>query len=185
VLFEATHGQGPHADSSCCLRSGAVKLLRMAGHKELLQEFQEFSLSAANAERLMQHICDRLHETKSRYNWIGFYLLDKNDPTVLVVAPYTGSFTPNVRVPVDRGLCGAAASTGMTVVADDVSKDPRYLVGTDMVKSEMTVPMFAGKKLVGVLDAESYFLATFNTLEKDLVEACAAIVGRYFEKNPF
>jgi len=156
----------------------------MSGHKELLQEFQEFSLSATNAEKLMQQVCDRLHQTKPRYNWVGFYLIDKSDPTFLVVAPYTGSFAPNIRFSVDKGLCGAAASTGATVIVDDVSKDPRYFAGTDLVKSEMVVPLFAGRKLAGVLDVESYFLATFNTLERDLVEACAAIVGRYFEKNP-
>lgn len=159
-------------------------MLPMPGHKELLQEFQEFALSTPTAGGLMEHICNRLHETKPRYNWVGFYLVDKTNPAFLVVGPYTGSFAPNVRIPVDKGLCGAAASTGMTVVVDDVSKDPRYFAGTDMVKSEMVVPMFAGKKLVGELDVESYFLATFNTLERDLVEACATIVGKYFERHP-
>jgi len=156
----------------------------MPGHKELLQEFHQLALSAPNAERLMQTMCDRLHEGVSRYNWVGFYLVDKNDPRVLVVGAHTGSFTPNVRIPLDRGLCGACATTGMTIVVDDVRKDPRYYAGSDLVKSEMVVPIFAGKKLVGELDVESYFLATFNTQERDFVEACAALVGDYFEKNP-
>lgn len=156
----------------------------MPGHKELLQDFQDFALSAANAESLMQHVCDRLHQTKPRYNWVGFYLIDKSDPNFLVVGPYTGSFAPNVRISLDKGLCGAAASSGKTVTVDDVSKDSRYLAGTDLVKSEVVVPIFAARKLVGELDINSYFLATFNTLEKDFIEATAAIVGRYFEKNP-
>lgn len=156
----------------------------MPGHKELLQDFQDFALSAANAESLMQHVCDRLHQTKPRYNWVGFYLIDKSDPNFLVVGPYTGSFAPNVRISLDKGLCGAAASSGKTVAVDDVSKDSRYLAGTDLVKSEVVVPIFAARKLVGELDINSYFLATFNTLEKDFIEATAAIVGRYFEKNP-
>jgi L-methionine (R)-S-oxide reductase len=156
----------------------------MPGNKELLQEIQELALSAANAESLMQQICDRLHQIKSRYNWVGFYLVDKSDPSFLVVGPYTGSFSPNKRIPLDKGLCGAAASTGMTVNVDDVSKDPRYFAGTDMVKSEIVVPMFAAKKLVGELDVESYFQATFNVAERELVEGIAAIVGKYFEKHP-
>ena len=150
----------------------------------MLQEFREFTLSTTSAERLMQTMCDRLHEAVSRYNWVGFYLVDKNDPGVLVVGAHTGSFTPNARIPLDRGLCGACASSGMTIIVDDVSKDPRYYAGSDLVKSEMVVPIFAGKKLVGELDVESYFLATFNTKERDFVEACAALVGKYFEKNP-
>src|SRR5215471_7325571 len=156
----------------------------MPGHKELLQEFHELTLSVPNAERLMQTVGSRLHEAVSRYNWVGFYLVDKNDPGMLEVGPDTGSFTPNVRIPLDRGLCGACASSGMTIIVVDVSKDPRYYAGSDLVKSEMVVPIFAVKKLVGELDVESYFLATFNTKERDFVEACAALVGKYFEKNP-
>jgi L-methionine (R)-S-oxide reductase len=134
----------------------------MSGHKDLLQEFQELVISARSPEPLMQRISDRLHQQVPRYNWVGFYLVDRNDPGMLVVGPHTGSFTPNVRIPLDRGLCGAAASTGRTVVVDDVTKDPRYMAGSDLVKSEMVVPFFANRKLMGELDVESYFNGTFT-----------------------
>ena len=161
-----------------------VTVFLMPGHKELLLEFQELALSARNAESLMQTMTDRLHQAVSRYNWVGFYLVAKDDPGVLVVGPHTGSFTPNIRIPLDRGLCGAAASTGRKVVVDDVTKDPRYIQGSDLVKSEMVVPIFAGKKLIGELDVESYFSGTFTAQEQQFVEACAALVSRYCEKNP-
>ena len=160
-----------------------VTVSAMPGHKELLQEVKDLVLSAANAELLMQRITDRLHEAVPRYNWVGFYLVAKDDPGILTVGPHTGSFTPNIRIPLNRGLCGAAASTGKTVVVDDVRKDPRYIQGSDLVKSEMVVPMFANKKLVGELDVESYFSGTFNAREQEFVEACAALVAGYFEKN--
>jgi len=156
----------------------------MPEQKELLQEFQKFSLSDPTAESLMQHVSDRLHQEKSRFNWIGFYLIAKDDPNVLEVGPYTGSFTPHTRIPLHEGLCGAAASTGKPVVVNDVSKDPRYFAGTDLVKSEMVVPFFAGKRVVGELDINSYFLGTFTPQEQEFVEACATLVGRYFEKHP-
>lgn len=154
----------------------------MSGHKELLREFEQQVLSDVPPEALMQRITDRLHEAVSRYNWVGFYLIATDDPGILVVGPHTGSFTPNLRIPLDRGLCGAAASSGKTVVVNDVSKDPRYLAGSDLVKSEVVVPIFANKKLVGELDVESYFVGTFNPEECEFVEACAALVSRYFEK---
>ena len=156
----------------------------MPGHKELLQEFKELVLTAANAELLMQRMTDRLHEAVSRYNWVGFYLVAEDDHGMLTVGPHTGSFSPNVRIPINQGLCGAAASTGKTVVVDDVRKDPRYMQGSDLVKSEMVVPIFAKKKLVGELDVESYFSGTFNVQEQEFVEACAALVAGYFEKKP-
>jgi len=156
----------------------------MPGHKDLLQEFHELVLSSKSVNALMQRMTDRLHEEVPRYNWVGFYLVAKDDPGVLVVGPHTGSFTPNVRIPLDRGLCGAAASTGKTVVVDDVRKDPRYFQGSDLVKSEMVVPIFAGKKLIGELDVESYFSGTFTPQEQQFVEACASLVSRFCEKNP-
>jgi L-methionine (R)-S-oxide reductase len=156
----------------------------MPNHKEMLQELEGIVRGATGSESLMKQVCDRLHARFSRYNWVGFYLIDKNDPTTLVVGPYTGSFAPNARIPLDRGLCGLAATTGRTVVVNDVSKDPRYLTGTDLVKSEIVVPMFAGKKLIGELDIESYFLGTFTAPEQKFVEACAAMVAKYLERNP-
>jgi L-methionine (R)-S-oxide reductase len=153
------------------------------GREELLQEFQEFVRTAETAESVMRRIAQRLHETMTRYNWVGFYLVDPADAGILLVGPFVGSFTPNARIPLDTGLCGAAASSGQTVVVDDVSKDPRYLSGSPMVNSEIVVPIFVRNKLAAELDIESYFAGTFTKSEQDFVEACAAIARRYLEKN--
>jgi L-methionine (R)-S-oxide reductase len=153
------------------------------GREELLQEFQEFVQTATTAESVMERIAQRLHETMTRYNWVGFYLVDPADAGILLVGPFVGSFTPNARIPLDTGLCGAAAMSGQTVVVDDVSKDPRYLSGSPMVNSEIVVPIFVRNKLAAELDIESYFAGTFTKSEQDFVEACAAIVGRYMEKS--
>jgi L-methionine (R)-S-oxide reductase len=144
---------------------------------KLLEEFAEYSKTAPNVENLMRHIADELHEKMTRYNWVGFYLIDPADPNYLMVGPFAGSFTPNARIPLGKGLCGAAAASGKVVVVDDVTKDPRYLPGSSMVKSEVVVPIFANKKVVAELDAESYFANTFPQLEQKFVEACAEIVA--------
>jgi L-methionine (R)-S-oxide reductase len=152
-------------------------------HEELLQEFQDFARTAATVESVMERIAQRLHEKMTRYNWVGFYLVDRADPGILLVGPFAGSFTPNARIPLNTGLCGAAASTGQTVVVDDVSKDPRYLAGSPLVKCEIVIPIFVRNKLAGELDVESYFASAFTEAEKEFVEACAGIVGRYLGKS--
>jgi len=152
-------------------------------HAELLRELQDFALTAPDAKSLMEHICQRLHEKMTRYNWVGFYLVDPAAPEILVVGSFVGSFTPNARIPLNTGLCGAAATTGQTVVVDDVSKDARYLAGSPLVKSEIVVPIFVKNKLAGELDIESYFTSAFTAPEKAFVEACAGLVGRYLEKR--
>src|SRR5580698_6271433 len=154
----------------------------MLVHEELLREFQDFARAAPTAKSLMEHIAQRLHEKLTRYNWVGFYLLDPADPGILLVGPFVGSFTPNARIPLSTGLCGAAASSGKVVVVHDVSTDPRYLSGSTMVKCEIVVPIFVKNKLAAELDVESYFAGTFTKPEQDFVEACAAVVGKYLGK---
>lgn len=169
--------------------SGTARLTGQTGpktmpiHQELLREFQEFARTATTTQSVMERISQRLHEEMTRYNWVGFYLVDPTDHGFLLVGPFVGSFTPNARIPLNRGLCGAAASSRQVIVVHDVSKDPRYLSGSLMVKSEIVVPIFVGNKLAAELDVESYFAGTFTTLEQDFVEACAAVVGKYLGKE--
>jgi L-methionine (R)-S-oxide reductase len=144
---------------------------------QLLESFKAYATSAPSVEELMKHVADELHEKMTRYNWVGFYVIDPADPNYLIVGPFAGSFTPNSRIALGQGLCGAAAATGKVVVVDDVTKYPRYLPGSSMVKSEVVVPIFANKKVVAELDAESYFANTFIDSERKFVEACAEIVA--------
>jgi|SRR5580700_1690869 L-methionine (R)-S-oxide reductase len=148
-------------------------------HSDLLREFQDFAKVASTANSLMERIAQRLHETMARYNWVGFYLVDPADAGILLIGPFVGSFTPNARIPLNKGLCGAAAVTQQTVVVDDVSTDPRYLSGSSMVNSEIVVPIFVKNNLAAELDIESYFASTFTKPEQEFVEACAAVLGSY------
>ena len=152
-------------------------------HNELLQELQSFALTAPSSQYLMERIAKRLHEKMTRYNWAGFYLVDPSDSNYLIVGPFAGSFTPNARIPLSNGLCGAAASTGKVVVVQDVSKDPRYLAGSTLVKSEVVVPIYVNKKLAAELDIESYFADTFTTPEQAFVQACSDLVANYLAKD--
>src|ERR1700693_2840840 len=146
-------------------------------HEDLLREFQDFAQTAPAAKSLMERISQRLHEKITRYNWVGFYLVDPADPGILVVGPFVGSFTPNARIPLNTGLCGAAATSGQVIVVQDVSKDPRYLAGSTLVKSEIVVPIYVNKKLAAELDVESYFADTFTKPEQEFVEGCASVVA--------
>jgi L-methionine (R)-S-oxide reductase len=155
----------------------------MPVHDELLQEFQDFAKSAPTAKSVMELICRRLHEKMTRYNWVGFYLVDPTDSGVLLIGPFVGSFTPNPRIPLNSGLCGAAARTGQTVAVHDVSKDPRYLAGSPLVKGEIVVPIFVKGKLEAELDIESYFTNAFTEPDQVFIEACAGLVAKFMGKG--
>src|SRR3974390_563924 len=99
-------------------------------HKELIEVLQSYAVSAASSQSLMERSAKRLHQKMTRYNWVGFYLVDPADTGHLIVGPYAGSFTPNVRIPLNTGLCGAAATTKQAGIVQGVTKDPRYLPGS-------------------------------------------------------
>jgi L-methionine (R)-S-oxide reductase len=154
----------------------------MALHEKLLTEFETYTRSLPGAKSLMQRMSQRLHEEMARYNWVGFYLMEAPIFDVLVLGPYVGSFMPTLRIPLDKGLCGAAASSGATVVVNDVGSDPRYL-GSDLVKSNIVVPIFVKKQVAAELCIESYFANTFPAAEQKFIESCAGFVGQHMEKE--
>jgi len=155
----------------------------MLNHSSLLLDFEAHGRTANTAASLMQHIADRLHHEMSRYNWVGFYLMEEPDYQALIVGPYAGSFQPTPRIPLDKGLCGAAATAARSVVVNNVASDPRYL-GSDMVKSNMVTPILVKRRVVAEICVESYFVETFTADEQRFVESCAALVGRFMETHP-
>jgi L-methionine (R)-S-oxide reductase len=155
----------------------------MAKPQELLKDFGYFAQTARTVDALMEHIVEKLHATMTRYNWVGFYLLDKGSGH-LALGPHVGSFEPHERVALDKGLCGLAATTGQTILVNNVAEDPRYLTGSELVKSEMVVPVFVKKQLYGEVDINSYFVNTFTKEDQAFIESCAALVAGYLEKHP-
>jgi L-methionine (R)-S-oxide reductase len=150
--------------------------------EELRQEIAAVADAVPSAKVLMQAICRLLHERMLKYNWVGFYMLEAGaQPPILVLDAFVGAMTPHTRIPLNQGICGAAASSGKTVVVDDVSKDPRYLACSLETKSEIVVPIFVNRKVVGELDIDSHFPAAFAAEDQDLVQYCAELVGKKLE----
>ena len=155
--------------------------------KHVKKELDTVAQSAISATELMEKIVKLLHDRMPKYSWVGFYMLEKSpdeQSPMLVLGAFQGAMTPHVRIPLNEGICGAAASTGKTLVVDDVNKDPRYLACSIETKSEIVAPIFAHDEVVGELDIDSHFPAAFDHEDRELVEHCAALVGKYLEKMP-
>jgi L-methionine (R)-S-oxide reductase len=150
---------------------------------EIKKEVDQVAASAKSARDLMEKIVQLLHERLLKYNWVGFYMLEASKPPVLALGPFQGAMTPHTRIPLNQGICGAAASTGKTIIVDDVRSDPRYLACSIETKSEIVVPVFAKNEVIGELDIDSHFPAAFNQEDRELVEYCAGLVGKRLEKS--
>lgn len=152
--------------------------------EEIRNEITALAQAAPTATDLMQSLCKVLHERMLKYNWAGFYMLEPGaQPAVLVLEAFVGAMTPHTRIPLNQGICGAAASSGKTIVVDDVSKDPRYLACSLETKSEIVVPIFVNQQVVGELDIDSHFPAAFGIEDQNLVQYCAELVGKKLEPS--
>jgi L-methionine (R)-S-oxide reductase len=150
--------------------------------EEIRDELTELAQAVPSAQELMRGMAKLLHERMLKYNWVGFYMLEPGaKPPMLVLGAFEGAMTPHTRIPLNQGICGAAASSGQTVVVDDVSKDPRYLACSLETKSEIVVPVFVHGKVVGELDVDSHFAAAFTSEHQELVQHCARLVGKKLE----
>jgi L-methionine (R)-S-oxide reductase len=153
--------------------------------EEVRSALTELAQRSRSAAEFMQSVVKLLHDRMLKYNWVGFYLLEPGaEPPVLVLGAFEGAMTPHTRIPLNQGICGAAASSGQTVVVDDVNKDPRYLACSLETKSEIVVPVFAHGKIVGELDIDSHFPAAFTPEHQALVQYCAQLVGQKMEASP-
>src|SRR5260370_22304639 len=83
---------------------------------EIKSEIDEMAKTCSTGKELMERICKKLNERMLKYNWVGFYMMDAHEPDVLVLGPFMGAMTPHTRIRLNQGICGAAASTGATVV---------------------------------------------------------------------
>jgi GAF domain-containing protein len=151
---------------------------------EVRSDLEALAQTVSSAQELMQGMVKALHERMLKYNWVGFYMLEPGaNPPMLVLGAFEGAMTPHIRIPLNQGICGAAASSGLTVVVDDVNKDPRYLACSLETKSEIVVPIFAHGSVVGELDIDSHFPAAFTAEHQEFVQQCAKLVGQKLETS--
>jgi len=111
-----------------------------------------------------------LKQQMPAYTWVGVYLLDGNE---LVLGPFVGKPSPHARIPLGRGICGAAATEKTTIIVDDVNADSRYLACSIETRSEIVVPIMLGTEVLGEIDIDSDRLAAFGQDDKTLLESIA------------
>jgi GAF domain-containing protein len=149
----------------------------------LLSRLRELAAAAPSLDALQKAIVAAIASEFPHYNWAGFYMLDPGDPQMLLLGAFVGEPTPHTRIPVNEGICGAAAASGETVVVDDVHADPRYLSCSIRTKSEIVVPIRAHGKVVGEIDIDSHNPAAFTVADRCFLEEAARIVGAWLEQH--
>ena len=131
--------------------------------RALLHGERDRIANAANLSALVYHALPDL-------NWVGFYFFDG---TELVVGPFQG-MPACVRIPLTKGVCGAAATTRQTQRVDDVDAFPGHIACDSASKSEVVVPLFGvDGELIGVFDIDSPLLSRFSVEDQEGLENIA------------
>ena len=132
--------------------------------RALLHGERDRIANAANLSALVYHALPDL-------NWVGFYFFDG---TELVVGPFQG-LPACVRIPLSKGVCGAAASTRATQRVEDVHAFPGHIACDSASRSELVVPLYQGDALLGVFDLDSPLPARFSVEDQNGLEAIARV----------
>lgn len=112
-----------------------------------------------------------LSEAFDTYFWTGFYVVDPLKTEELVVGPYQGTLGC-LRIPFDRGVCGAAARTGETQIVEDVHAFAGHIACDVRSRSEIVVPVYAPDgSLFAVFDVDSTEVGSFDAEDKAGLEA--------------
>jgi len=146
----------------------------MTDYHALADEIAAALTSITDATIAMTRTVTLLAAGVPRYTWVGIYLLDGTD---LVLGPYVGKPSPHTRIPLGRGICGAAATEQATIIVDDVNSDARYLACSLETQSEIVVPIMRGARVVGEIDIDSDQRAAFDPADRQLLESVAAILS--------
>jgi len=122
-------------------------------------------------------VCE-LHQAFEHFHWTGFYRAVGGD--MLVIGPYQGSHGC-LRIPFDRGVCGAAARTRQTQLVPDVEAFPGHIACSSSTRSEIVVPVLRPDgSLLAVLDVDSDLPAAFDEEDQRQLEGLCAWLGERY-----
>ena len=106
-----------------------------------------------------------------RFFWTGFYVVDPLKPSELVVGPYQGTLGC-LRIPFGKGVCGACAEQGESIIVPDVHAFPGHIACDSRTNSEIVVPVYdASGALAAVLDVDSEQPDAFDEVDRSGLEA--------------
>ena len=145
----------------------------MQKHQQTLKKIESL-IGRESGAQAMETVVRTLKAEHPDYTWVGIYLLHGNE---LVLGPFVGKASPHTRIPLGRGICGAAAAERATIIVDDVNADPRYLACSVETKSEIVTPIMLDGDVLGEIDIDSDTRAAFGPDDRALLEQVATLLA--------
>jgi GAF domain-containing protein len=145
-------------------------------YKEVLEEISAVIEGETSQTARYATAACLLSQRFDYFFWTGFYEVDPLKENELVVGPYQGTLGC-LRIPFSRGVCGACATQGETIIVKDVHAFPGHIACDSQTNSEIVVPVFdRSGALKAVLDVDSTAFNSFDEEDKVGLEAIAKIL---------
>lgn len=145
---------------------------------DFLLEVSTVTSETLDLDRLLPAVADYVQRVIAHDVFaILLYNEKQHGLTIRYARGHRDEVVRNLVIPIGEGITGAAAAARHAIVVNDAPNDPRYLPALDAVRSEMSVPMFARGKLVGVIDLQSTRLNAFSESDTSLLRLLASRVS--------
>lgn len=163
-------------DESVTFEAGEAR--RRARYEEVLERIEVLLDGEGDWTAAMATVACELHHAFDYFDWTGFYR--RIEPELLAVGPYQGSHGC-LRIPFERGVCGAAARTRETQLVDDVEAREDHIACSSSTRSEVVVPILGSEdEVLAVLDVDSDAPAAFSDVDRRYLEELAEMLGRRY-----
>ena len=143
-------------------------------YRELVDAARAVTAGEPDAIANMANVAALLWQFVPQLNWAGFYRMVDGE---LVLGPFQGK-AACIRIPLGRGVCGAAAQSGETQLVADVHAFPGHIACDAASASELVVPVLQDGKVVAVIDLDSPEPGRFDAADAAGIEALAAVLAQ-------
>ena len=120
-------------------------------YADLNRDFQALMAGETSFLAMIANTSALLFERLGEVNWAGFYLLEGD---TRVLGPFQGKLAC-VRIPVGRGVCGAAVAQAQVQRVEDVHAFDGHIACDAASNSEIVFPLRVNDQIIGVLDIDS------------------------------
>lgn len=147
-------------------------------YRQLCDAADALTQGESDAVANMANVAALLWEFVPDLNWAGFYRMGESasGAAELVLGPFVGR-PACIRIPLGRGVCGAAAQDGETQLVEDVHAFPGHIACDAASRSELVVPVLRDGRVIAVIDLDSPNPARFSTEDAAGVEKLAALLS--------
>jgi GAF domain-containing protein len=146
---------------------------KTALYADLLSAIDAITSDEPDAIANMANVAALIWEAVPDLNWAGFYRLLGD---TLILGPFQGK-AACIRIPIGKGVCGAAAESKTTQLVRDVHAFPGHIACDAASQSELVVPILFQGRLIAVLDLDSPRPARFDEEDQRGFEAICALIA--------